>query len=340
MKNILIISCALFWAIPLFSQKIDNWTSNRPDGHAPMGVMGDHTHGKGEFMFSYRFMRMQMEGMRSGTESLANEDVLKDFRVTPTEMPMDMHMLSAMYAVSDELTLMAMVNILDNSMDHLTRMGGQFTTESGGLGDVRLSGLYKFLDKNGRRMHANLGVSIPTGSIEEADVTPASKPNETQLPYPMQISSGTWDVLPGVTFLSEKEHTSWGAQLMGTLRLGENERDYRFGNAAQLTLWSAYRLNDWLSTSLRASGKVQSEIEGSDATYAGPVMMSMVPTVFPENFGGTYLFIGGGINLFVPTGALKDIRLGIELELPVVQDLNGVQMETDYLLTTGLQYTF
>jgi len=340
MKNILIICTILFVAIPLFSQNIDAWTSNRPDGHAPLGVMGDHTHGKGDVMFSYRFMRMQMEGMRSGTETLSNEDVLKDFIVTPTEMPMDMHMLGAMYALSDELTLMAMVNVLDNSMDHLTRMGGRFTTESGGLGDIRISGLYKFLDNNGLRMHANLGVSIPTGSIDETDITPASEPNETQLPYPMQIGSGTWDIMPGVTFLSEKERTSWGAQLLGTLRLGENERDYTFGNAAQLTLWSAYRLNNWLSTSLRATGKVQGKIEGSDAAYNGPVMMSMVPTVFPENFGGSYVFIGGGINFFVPNGALKDVRLGIELELPVVQDLNGVQMETDYLLTTGLQYAF
>ena len=34
------------------------WTSGRPDGHAPVSVMGDHTHNKGEWMFSYRFMSM------------------------------------------------------------------------------------------------------------------------------------------------------------------------------------------------------------------------------------------------------------------------------------------
>ena len=34
----------------------------RADGHAPIGVMGDHLHKRGEWMLSYRFMRMNMEG--------------------------------------------------------------------------------------------------------------------------------------------------------------------------------------------------------------------------------------------------------------------------------------
>lgn len=39
-------------------------TSVRADGHAPIGVMGDHTHAAGEWMFSYRYMRMEMGGQR------------------------------------------------------------------------------------------------------------------------------------------------------------------------------------------------------------------------------------------------------------------------------------
>ncbi len=39
----------------------DQTTSTRPDSHAPLGVMGDHAHGAGELMLSYRFMGMAME---------------------------------------------------------------------------------------------------------------------------------------------------------------------------------------------------------------------------------------------------------------------------------------
>ena len=34
------------------------WTSSRPDGHAPIGVMGEHTHEQGEYMLAYRYMRI------------------------------------------------------------------------------------------------------------------------------------------------------------------------------------------------------------------------------------------------------------------------------------------
>ena len=38
------------------------WTAARPDGHAPISVMGDHMHAMGEWMVSYRYMTMDMEG--------------------------------------------------------------------------------------------------------------------------------------------------------------------------------------------------------------------------------------------------------------------------------------
>ena len=47
------------------------WTSARPDGHAPISVMGDHMHAKGEWMLSYRYMSMEMEGLLKGSDSLA-----------------------------------------------------------------------------------------------------------------------------------------------------------------------------------------------------------------------------------------------------------------------------
>ena len=63
------------------------WTSARPDGHAPIGVMGDHTHEKGEVMLSYRWMYMGMEGSRDGSDEVSNADIVSptgyDFLITP-----------------------------------------------------------------------------------------------------------------------------------------------------------------------------------------------------------------------------------------------------------------
>jgi len=60
MKNILKVLAILVIATNIAIAQEDptansqKWTSARPDGHAPISVMGDHTHHKGEWMFSYK----------------------------------------------------------------------------------------------------------------------------------------------------------------------------------------------------------------------------------------------------------------------------------------------
>ncbi|MEQ8937882.1 MAG: hypothetical protein RLT30_04205, partial [Gammaproteobacteria bacterium] len=45
------------------------------DSHAPIGVMGDHMHSKGEWMLSYRYMYMEMAGNRIGENSVTPETI-------------------------------------------------------------------------------------------------------------------------------------------------------------------------------------------------------------------------------------------------------------------------
>ena len=308
------------------------WSSARADGHAPLGVMGDHTHGKGEVMISYRYMLMDMDGNRDGTDSLSNAEVLQDFPVTPTNMTMEMHMLGIMYAPSDNLTLMTMIPYVFNNMDHVTRMGVEFTTESDGFGDIQLGGLYKIFDRNNQRVHLNLGMSFPTGSIDERGDTPAG--DDVVLPYPMQIGSGTFDLRPGITYLGQSNDWSWGAQANGVLRLGENDEDYQLGNQFGLTAWGAYRWNEWVSTSIRLNGRTWGDIEGADSR----LNPNLIPTADPDLRSGTNLFLGFGVNFYIPKGGLKGSRIAVEVELPLVRDLDGPQLETDLQLTAGLQF--
>ncbi len=45
--------------------------------------MGDHTHERGEWTLSYRFMQTSMAGNRDGTGRLETADVLREFMVAP-----------------------------------------------------------------------------------------------------------------------------------------------------------------------------------------------------------------------------------------------------------------
>ena len=82
-------------AEPVFSCcATDDTHVGRPDEHAPISIMGDHTHVKGGWMVSYRYMRMDMDDMRRGTDRISSGEVFADgYVVTPESMTMDMHML-------------------------------------------------------------------------------------------------------------------------------------------------------------------------------------------------------------------------------------------------------
>lgn len=310
------------------------WTSGRPDGHAPIGVMGDHVHGQGEWMVSYRYMFMSMDGNRDGTDDLSNDEVLEDFMVSPEDMTMQMHMLGAMYAPTDQLTLMAMVPFVIKEMDHVTRMGTDFTTNSSGIGDIKLSGLYQLFNENRQSVHLNLGFSLPTGSIDERDDTPAGE--DVILPYPMQIGSGTVDLRPGITYLGQTDNWSWGAQANTVLRLGENDRGYTVGNRYQLMGWFARRLNETVSVSLRLDGETWEDYDGADSA----LNPNVIPTADPDLRGGTRLDLGLGVNVYLPESFLPGGRFAAEFELPVYQSLEGPQLETDWQLIVGVQSAF
>ncbi len=308
------------------------WTSARPDGHAPIGVMGDHRHAAGEWMVSYRFMRMEMDGSRDGSDRLTDQVVLaQGFSVTPTSMDMDMHMVGLMYAPTDQVTLMAMIPFLGSTMDHLTGMGGEFTTQSDGLGDIRLGGLIRLAEGEGTSLHLNANLSVPTGSLTERDDTPAGV---SRLPFPMQIGSGTFDLQPGLTFLAQEDDWSWGAQGLHTLRLeDENDEGYRLGSRTDATAWASRKLSDRWSVSLRLAGARWGDIQGDDDTPPPP---SFIPTADPKRRSGKRIDAGLGLNLLLSGGH----RVALEALMPVYQDLDGPQLETDLTVVLGYQFAW
>jgi hypothetical protein len=309
-------------------------------GMEPIGVMGGHTHHEGKWMFSYRYMFMTMDGNRDGNNRVDTSDVLNDFMVSPTDMDMQMHMLGVMHAPSNNLTLMAMIPYIHKEMNHVTRTGAKFSTRTEGIGDIKLTTLYKFYEGLNNQLHINAGISLPTGSIDEKGNTPMGQ--NLQLPYPMQLGSGTFDLLPGITYLGQKNDWSWGTQFHAVVRLGENDNDYTLGDRFALTGWVLRRWTEWLSTSARLDGQIRGDIEGSDPDIASVNMMGMriVPTADPGLRSGERIDLLFGIDLSVPKGKFRNGRLAVEGGCPLYQYLDGPQLETDWLLTAGFQWSF
>ena len=255
---------------------------------------------------------------------------------------MDMHMIGVMYAPGDKLTLMLMQDIVTNNMDLRARMmmmNGmtmfrEFSTTGSGLGDMRITALIGISDNGKTSFHLNTGLNIPIGDIEERDDTPMMQ--NAKLPYAMQLGSGTWDLCLGGTFKQSFYRSSWGSQLKGIIRTGDNSEGYRFGNQYILNVWGAYRILDNISISCRLAGSAVEEISGMDDDL-NPMMITTAST---DNYGGTFLrsFIGTNI-VFGNSSIFRDLRLGIEAGLPVYEDYNGIQMNENLNLQVGAKYT-
>jgi hypothetical protein len=358
--GILAAALILIPTLPAAADDLDGLSPVRADGHGPIGVMGDHMHKKGEWMLSYRYMHMDMDGSRMGTDGVSPDTIVttvpnrfygmagqpETLRVAPLWMTMDMHMLGAMYAPTDNLTLMIMASYIEKEMRHVTYKGatgldvrGYFTTESDGFSDTKISALYRLYDDaNHNHVHLNLGLSLPTGSVTERGtiLTPGGGTPTVRLPYAMQLGTGTFDLLPGITYSGRTGDLSWGTQFRSEIRLeDENDEGYAWGDLYGVTGWVAYEWAPWISTSVRLDAWTQDSISGIDPTIALPVQ-----TANPDFYGGEQVFAYFGANLVGQTGALRGHRLALEVGVPVYRNLNGPQLETDWNFTVGWQKAF
>jgi hypothetical protein len=260
-------------------------------------------------------------------------------------MTTDMHMFGVMFAPNDDVTLMAMLNVIDKKMQHLTFAGGkgqtlldQFTTHSSGLGDVKLSALTSLYQGNVHKVHLNFGLSLPTAKIDNTDVvlTPMNMQVEQRLPYGMQLGTGTFDLMFGATYSAHFDKYNWGGQINYTASIeSENDQGYQIGDRFWATWWTGYEINPALSTSLRLIYRDSDKIKGIDSHIIAPVA-----TADPNNYGGNNTALALGLNYMVQTGILKGHRLALEYESVLTQKVNGIQLQMSDMLTIGYQVSF
>jgi hypothetical protein len=308
-----------------FSASANN---HRPDDHAPIGVMRDHVHKKGELMTSYRISYMKMKGLRIGDDRTNPASVFQNnsYMAIPTQMTMKMHMLGAMYGITDNLTIAAMGSFIQKDMDHLKKMGGSFSRDVEDFGDSKVSLLYQFLNNNLGKAQFNAGISLPTGSINE------KSPDRSRMPYPMQIGSGSYEFLPGFSYLKQYEKFSLGAQINANFKLNQNKYDYKLGDSYNATIWTAHKINNAFSISARLDYNKNEAIEGKDSQL-NPAMISTADSSLQD---GERLDLLLGVNFL--TFAYN--RLALEFGRPIYQRIDGPMLETDYKITVGWQKVF
>ena len=228
------------------------------------------------------------------------------------------------YGLSRDLALFGMLPYLDKRLD--MEMSGQDITRSKqGFGDLTLLGRYTAYEYNapGRtlRIAPFLGVKAPTGDDTARD-------RLGRLPPQVQPGSGSWDALVGAVLTWQTLDFQIDSQV--SYKANREANGFEAGDVAAIDASLQYRL--W-PRSLGA---------GVPAFFYGVLEANLVHAA-KDRSGGVDDPNSGGTTLFITPGLQYVTRKWIVeagVQVPVIQNLHGTALESEYVLTAGFRINF
>jgi hypothetical protein len=297
----------------------------------PISIMGAHVHQKGSFMASFQSGFMNMQGMRESTNPLSESELNNRYMMYGKEMNMSMHMLMAMYGVTDRFNLMIMGHYMSCNMTMNHNMGSmqhEMSSHINGFGDTRISGLYELVSLENSSVIAQFGISLPTGSIENK--SNMSNNPHAKLGYAMQFGSGTLDYFSSLSFTKSLPTYSFGVQGFGLLRNRVNSQGYTLGNQMNVNAWFGKMFFEGFVSGLSLNTQSFGSVSGLDQE-----MNQMTPSGNPQNTG--FKRAAASIYIGYSPSFCKKVSLNGDLGMPIYENVEGAQMSFKYTANIGIK---
>lgn len=284
------------------------------------------------WFWSLQYKTVEYDGYLDGTTDLSLDDVLftpgqetrtaLNFPVVPTVIDQQATILGIGYKLSSEWRVQASFPRIRQSTDHISIVPNyeEFVITSSGMGDVVLTASHLVSSQTTHQWWLSAGVSLPTGSIDEKGDTPRA-PGDQQLPYTMQLGSGTYDFPIELSYQKNEGHDiAFG--ITATLRTGKNDRDYRLGNRFAFNGRYRFDLAQDVKGIVGAEAQYIQAINGADQSL-------LVPAAIPYPASITNPNLYGGKKVIAKLGLQWQLKshyqFSLEGALPVYQNLNGPQ---------------
>jgi hypothetical protein len=298
---------------------------------------------------SYTYAVSDYDEYYIGTSSVSYDDVLftpggeprtdTNYPVVPTEIKQEVHALRVAFDLTDTLTVRAQLPMVKQSTDHISIVPGYhaFNISSDGVGDLAVVLDSRLKQTVNSLWKAGLGVSAPTGSIDEEGDTPRA-PGNQQLPYTMQLGSGTWDFPLFLSFRKYEARWDWGLDASIAVRTGKNDRDYRLGNKASVGGWVMWNGSSVLKPGVRLDYRWRDDIHGEDALLrvANLTFPYPAPVTNPNAFGGKQL----DVEVFLRMPFADKWYAKVSYARPLFLDLHGPQSSEKYHLSLEVGTSF
>ncbi len=308
------------------------------------------------FHLNISYIYVRFDGYLNGDQSLSPQQVLwqtfpvpprppDTYPIVPTVIEQQAVTFDITYDLTEELSFSLQFPYIYQSTEHISAVPGfsDFTISSEGLGDISAGVSWQAWSNEGNTLLLGADISFPTGAINEQGRTPRSATMDSQLPYTMQLGSGTFDYTPAIAYVGWSEQWMWGVGAEATLRTGRNYRGYRLGNVYEVNAWVRFIESEWIQPSFRLSTQFWDKILGDDSALlitGLPNNPYPAPVTDPNAFGGTKMLALPGIRLSYPEGVWRGQFLEIEGGVPVYQYLNGPQPKEDWRISVSLSLNF
>jgi hypothetical protein len=199
-------------------------------------------------------------------------------------------------------------------VDNHARLGRRERSE--GVGDLRLTGTWRFLREGKSFLGAVAGVKLPTGPTDEENS------GGDLFEMELQPGSGSTDAIGGAAFRAERGPWALHGNALYTAKT-EGDRDFEFGDH-----FAVYVVLDALLTpenaplGVRVGADLNFQVEGKETDDGVKIASS----------GGTTVLLGPALTL--ETGGVRAFG---NLLFPVHQNLGGVHQEIDFAVNAGVR---
>lgn len=197
---------------------------------------------------------------------------------------------------------------------------GAYDSRTSSLGDIKIIGNYQGFTQR-RNFGVLFGVKLPTGSYDLTGTsTDPAAPGGAAIDRGLEPGTGTTDGLLGA-FYTDNLGMRWGyfAQVLGQSAFYFRD-GYKPGDAISATVGMRYVGLQAVLPQLQLNFRAADRDSGINADV--------------YDTGGTLLYVSPGID--VPLGV--HLSLYAFLQVPVYQNLNGVQLAPRYTTSFGVHY--
>jgi hypothetical protein len=274
--------------------------------------------------FDLRYETIRQDQPRAGTRNVSVGEIP---RYHDEVLTVNRNLLGTLdYTFDQDWGVNLLVPMVERQHEHLQNDAGgpvpeswQFTE----LGDVRVMARRRLATTEHAQATSvattgvNFGLKLPTGrtDVRNADGELAERT--------LQPGSGTLDAVLGAYY---SEHlplrsVSWFVQGLAQLPLDSHD-DYQPGNRLGIDVGMRYDAGDRLGLLVQLNALLKAHDRGAQAE--------------PEDTGGKFLFLSPGVS-YAFTGQFQAYAF---VQLPVYQNVNGVQLVPRYAFAMGANARF